>query len=133
MKKKIYQLEKIGNLLVCKAALMGNNGVRIAKYLIDTGSTYTIIPVEVLTSTGYELTTIKEHVRLITGSGYIIAPYLKVTGVQVLGNLLNDFKVVAHTLPPNRIARGVIGMDLLTRINGVIWTKKGLVEVEIKR
>lgn len=132
MKKKTYQLEKIGNLLVCKAALIGNGNVEIAKYLIDTGSTYTIIPVELLSSVGYELTTVKEHVRLIAGSGYIIAPYLNVRGFQELGNLFKNFKVVAHTLPPNKITRGVIGMDFLIQSNAVIHIKKGLIEVETK-
>jgi hypothetical protein len=43
-----YPLEHIGNLLVTKAAVSGPAGVKVVRLLVDTGSVYTILPVEVL-------------------------------------------------------------------------------------
>jgi predicted aspartyl protease len=69
-----YPLERAGKLLLTKAAISGPAGVRVVRLLVDTGSTYTILPVEVLESVGCSPAASTDHVRLITGSGYLIAP-----------------------------------------------------------
>ena len=68
-----YPLERIGSLLVTKAAISGPAGVKVVRLLVDTGSVYTILPVEVLESIGCSPAVSPEHVRLITGSGYVMA------------------------------------------------------------
>ena len=73
-----YPLERVGNLLVTKAAVGGPAGVKVVRLLVDTGSVYTILPVEVLESVGCSPVVSTEHVRLITGSGYLIAPRVQV-------------------------------------------------------
>jgi hypothetical protein len=43
-----YPLERVGGLLLTKAAVSGPAGVKVLWLLVDTGSVYTILPVEVL-------------------------------------------------------------------------------------
>jgi predicted aspartyl protease len=47
-----YPLERVGSLLLTKAAVSGPAGVKVIRLLIDTGSVYTVLPVEVLESIG---------------------------------------------------------------------------------
>ena len=73
-----YPLQRVGRLLVTKAAVSGPAGVHVVRLLVDTGSVYTILPVEVLESIGCSPASSHEHVRIITGSGYLIVPKVQV-------------------------------------------------------
>ncbi len=59
-----YPLEHAGKLLLTKAAISGPAGVRVVRLLVDTGSTYTILPAEVLESVGCSPASSTDHVRL---------------------------------------------------------------------
>jgi len=63
--------------LIARAAVTGPAGTKVINLLVDTGSTFTILPVEVLESIGLSPAESKEHERIATGSGYIIAPNLE--------------------------------------------------------
>jgi predicted aspartyl protease len=82
---KRYRLQKTGSLLITKAALTGPHGTKILNLLIDTGSTYTIAPTEALEATGCSPAESKEHIRIITGSGTILAPLVKISRFECLG------------------------------------------------
>ena len=45
---KKYQLINTGNLLITKACISGTDGNKVLSLLVDTGSSYTIMPVEAL-------------------------------------------------------------------------------------
>jgi hypothetical protein len=42
-----YALERVGSLLLTKAAVRGPSGVNVVRVLVDTGSVYTVLSVEV--------------------------------------------------------------------------------------
>ncbi|MBI3302319.1 MAG: retropepsin-like domain-containing protein [Deltaproteobacteria bacterium] len=106
-----YSLERVGSLLLTKAAASGPAGVKVVRLLVDTGSVYTILPVEVLESVGCSPAVSTERVRLITGSGYLIAPEVQVAWFQCLGQKVDQMVVVAHTLPFGSLVDGLLGMD----------------------
>ena len=76
------------------------------RLLVDTGSVYTVLPVEVLESVSCSPAATTEHVRLITGSGYLIAPRVRVSWFQCLGQKVDQMEVVAHTLPFESLVDG---------------------------
>lgn len=124
-----YPLERIGNLLVTKAAVSGPAGVKVVRLLVDTGSVYTILPVEVLESVGCSPAAGTEHVRLITGSGYLIVPRVRVSWFQCLGRKENEVAVVAHTLPFGILVDGLLGMDFLRPLNARLLLTEGVIEL----
>ncbi|GAI47789.1 unnamed protein product [marine sediment metagenome] len=126
---KKYALQRIGKLLILRAAIFGKEGIRVTKLLVDTGSTYTILPNEVLYSVGLDPSISKERVRLVMGNGYLIAPRLEVQRFSCLGHTAENFKVVAHTLPPESFVDGLLGMDFLMQVKAVINTESGEIEV----
>lgn len=51
---KNYKLQKLGNLLFTTGAIKGVNNVLNVELLIDTGSTFTVLPWESLGTIGCE-------------------------------------------------------------------------------
>jgi len=103
--------------------------VSVLRLLLDTGSTYTVLPVEVLEALGCDPAGSKKHVRITTGSGYVLAPEVIVASFQALGRTRRNFHAVAHTLPPAGPIDGLLGMDFLTSIKARIDLATGTVEV----
>ena len=124
-----YSLQRIGQLLSLRAVVAGKQGTRVVSLLVDTGSTYTILPNEVLSSIGLEPFASKERVRIVTGSGYLVAPRVQLQQFDCLGHKVEGFKVVGHTIPPDSFVDGLLGMDFLVQTNAVIDTGKGEIEV----
>jgi predicted aspartyl protease len=124
-----YPLERVGSLLLTKAAVSGSAGVKVIRLLIDTGSVYTVVPVEVLESIGCSPAVSSQHIRLITGSGYIIAAKVRVMWLQCLGHKVDQMEVVAHTLPFGSLADGLLGMDFLRRIRASILLAEEAIDI----
>jgi len=124
-----YWLPRIGNLYLTRAAVKGPLAVSVLRLLVDTGSTYTILPVEVLEALGCDPATSQERVRITTASGYLLAPQVVVSWLQALGKKRRNFRVVAHTLPSAGPIDGLLGMDFLVAIRARIDLGSGVVEV----
>ncbi len=127
---KQYSLEKHWNLLFTQGALKGKKGIVSLRMLIDTGSTYTIVPIEILESIGFNPHDSKDKVWITSASGYIVAPRIEIDWLHTLGIKIGDFCVVAHTLPQGIYAKGILGMDFLNRVNAVIDVKKGVIKIK---
>jgi predicted aspartyl protease len=117
---KRYRLVDSGALLITKAAIAGPEGTKILSLLVDTGSSYTIIPVEVLESCGCSPAEAKKHLRIVTGSGFVVAPVVQINWFSTLGIKIDNFSVVAHTLPFSGPIDGLLGMDFLRRVKARI-------------
>jgi predicted aspartyl protease len=111
---KRYRVDRIGNLLLTRAAVHGPGGTKIVRLLVDTGSSFTILPVEVLEAVGCDPAASREHARLITGNGIVVAPRVPVEWLNVLGQRIEGPSVVAHTIPFSGFFEGLLGMDILT-------------------
>lgn len=84
---------------------------------------------EVLESCGCSPADSKEHLRIVTGSGFIVAPVVQVNWFSSLGIKIENFKVIAHTLPFSGPIDGLLGMDFLKRIGAKINLEENLIEV----
>lgn len=124
-----YSLTRVGSLLLTKAAVAGPSGVKVVRLLVDTGSVYTILPVEVLESVGCSPAVSTDHVRLITGSGYLIVPRVQTSWLQCLGQKVDQMATVAHTLPFGSLVDGLLGMDFLRPFHARILIAEGVIEL----
>ena len=114
---KIYRLEKSGSLLLVRTFVEGPSGKAYGRLLLDTGSAYTLISQEILECIGCSPTIPKRTQRIITGSGYEIVPVVSLNRFHCMGNLLEEFEIVAHTLPFGAYVDGLLGMDFLSRFD----------------
>jgi predicted aspartyl protease len=127
---KTYKLEKIGRLLFTKGAVKGEEGVFHFKLLVDTGSTYTILPWEYLSTAGVISLPSVGRAQIITASGTIFAPKVKVGWFSCLGLSYKSFPVVAHTLPLDLSEFGILGMDFLRKAQAKIDVPKSRIHIQ---
>lgn len=127
---KRYRLDRIGHLFLTRGAVHGPEGTNIVRLLVDTGSSYTNLPVEVLKAIGCDpLASREDYARLITGNGLVIAPRVSVEWFHVLGHQIEGLKIVAHTIPFSQFFDGLLGMDVLTRLGAQIDVRKGTIYI----
>ncbi|MEG4106342.1 retropepsin-like aspartic protease [Microcoleus sp. S13_C5] len=121
--QKVYRLLRYGqNLLAVQATVGSREGgdfVRV-RLLVDTGSSFTILPVQVLQNLGYDTRNPLRRQELVTGQGRIYVPVINVSWFNCVGQLIENFDVFAHDIPPNLRIDGLLGMDFLTRFQAVI-------------
>lgn len=127
---RIYRVEKRGSLLLVRAFIEGPSGKAYIRLLLDTGSAYTLISQEILESIGCSPVIPKRTQRIITGSGYEIVRVVAVNKFHCMGNLLENFEILAHTLPFGVYVDGLLGMDFLDKFETEIRLRSG--EVLIK-
>ncbi|HBK98316.1 MAG TPA: peptidase A2A [Microcoleaceae bacterium UBA10368] len=121
--QKVYRLLRYGqNLLAVQATVGSREGgdfVRV-RLLVDTGSSFTILPVQVLQNMGYDTRNPLRRQELVTGQGRIYAPVINLSWFNCVGKFIENFDVFAHDIPPNLRIDGLLGMDFLTRFQAVI-------------
>lgn len=125
---KSYRATRFGNTLLASAVVgsggaAGETEARV-RLLVDTGASYTMLKVETLVRLGYDLSQPFGHVRLVSANGIIVAPLVKLSWFNCMGQLLRDFTVAAHTIRGGGFA-GVLGMDFLTRCRAIIAVAEG--------
>ncbi len=79
---------------------------------------------------GYDTHHPLRRTRVITASGVIVAPVVRVSWFHCLGQQMEDFPVTAYTLPPGTFVDGLLGMDFLLRYKAVIAIESGTVHFE---
>lgn len=112
---KKYKLERHGYLLMLKVFIEGPGRKAYPKLLLDTGSAYTIISQEILENIGCSPAEARRKQRIITGSGYEIVPVVSINKFHCFGKIVENFEVLAHTLPFGTYVDGLLGMDFMNR------------------
>jgi aspartyl protease family protein len=121
---KIYRLSRYGlNLFRANAVISGYNQKSYQKVslLLDTGSSFTILPRPILEYLGYNLKFPIRYQTITTAKGNTSAlPVIEVRWFNCLGQIIENFEVVAYNLPNNIRVNGLLGMDFLTQTKAVI-------------
>jgi predicted aspartyl protease len=120
----IYPLQRSGNLLFLRASINGANGDSLrVRLLVDTGSSYTTLPINLLEDLGYDISTAAKRIAIMTAGGMGRAPVLPISTFNCLGQSFSDFPIIALDLPFNPLMSGLLGMDFLSRIGATIDIK----------
>ena len=130
--KRLYHCSRYGNLLILKAAASSTtNTVRQFRLLVDTGSTYTMLRVNILEALDCDIKNSLRRIRTSAGGGIIEAPIVAVPWFNCLGERLKNFSIVAYTLPATTFVDGLLGMDFLTLIQAVVYAKEGEIRIHL--
>jgi predicted aspartyl protease len=123
--RRMFSLQRCGNLLCLKASVRGPSGdPRVVRLLVDTGSSYTVVPVPVLRDIGYSTDALGKTVSIMAAGGILRSPVIAVLEFNCLGQAAIDFPVVAMNVPFNPVFNGILGMDFMTRYRSVIDLEK---------
>lgn len=112
-----YRLIVRNELLFTRAALKHQNRIRVVNLLIDSGSTYTILSWEVLLSLGLNPATSLTRRPIMTANGLLVLPEVKVDEFHSLGQIVERFPVLAHTISLGGQVDGLLGISFLRRFD----------------
>lgn len=122
--QKAYRLLRYGQNLLAVQATIGRNNSQVREYrvrlLVDTGASYTILPVKALEDLGYDIGNPIRRQRIFTGQGRLDVPIINLSWFNCAGQLIENFDVCAHNIPPNFGIDGLLGMDFLTGLRAMI-------------
>lgn len=88
---------------------------------IDTGATYTIIPVETAILIGCNPVTPSRRIEIIMGGSTEYLPIVNIPEVKIFGIKLKKIEVICHNLPPKSPVHGLVGLNILRHFN--VWFK----------
>jgi predicted aspartyl protease len=122
----MFSLQRYGNLLCLKASVRGLSGdPRVVRLLVDTGSSFTVLPIQILQDIGYSTEVASRSVSIMAAGGVLRSPVIDVLEFNCLGQQATEFSVVAMNLPFNPVFNGILGMDFMKRCRSVIDVEKG--------
>lgn len=98
--------------------------------MVDTGASKTVLSWAILEGLGYDPAGVKERVRLVTASGFELAPQIILDRFHCLGQEVQNLSVVCHDLPFDHYVDGLLGMDFLRQFGFPIRSKREVIEVD---
>ncbi len=130
MQRVIYPLERRNGLLFLRLAVAHHgNAPVIARLLVDTGSSYTVISRRILQDAGCDLAAALRQTPITTAGGIIRAPIVAVDSLSGLGRSVTEYPVVALDLPVSAGADGLLGIDFLTLCGATIAVKTAQITI----
>ena len=107
--------------LIVYATVEGVKESRSLKFILDTGSTKTIIDDDAVTRLGYQLFRLETGDRLTTASGKVHSKILKLPKFSLFGKDLINFEVNVIKIPLQitLLADGLLGMDFLLKFKNL--------------
>ena len=118
-------------LVIFPVDIYGPNGTGVARLALDTGATETTISRRALRAVGIDPALANlGSVPVITGSGRVSVPLVRLIRLDALGQQRIDFIVQAHTLPPGLPIDGVLGLDFVRLYRLVVDFKTGYLVLE---
>jgi clan AA aspartic protease (TIGR02281 family) len=107
--------------IIVFATIKGINDSREFKFMLDTGSSKTVIDENVAVRLGFDLKRLKAGDKLMTVGGGIHSKILKLPKLSLFGKDFVNFEVNVLNLPPQALyfAHGLIGMDFLLQFKNI--------------
>jgi len=107
--------------IIVATEIKGINDVMVLNFILDTGSSKTVIDEEVATRLGFDLNVLKSGDRLMTAGGGVHSKILELPKFSLFGKDFVNFEVSVLNLPSQitYFFDGLIGMDFLLQFKNI--------------
>jgi len=107
--------------IIVFAQIKGINELRYFKFILDTGSSKTIIDERVAANLGFDLKRLKIGDKLMSAGGGSNSKILELPKLSLFGKDMINFEVSVLNLPPQitYFIDGLIGMDFLLQFKSI--------------
>jgi len=107
--------------IIVVAQIKGINDVRNFTFILDTGTSKSILSEKAAIRLGFDLKRLKTGDRLMTAGGGMYSKILKLPKFSLFGKDIVNFEVSVLNLPPQitYFADGLIGMDFLLQFKNI--------------
>jgi len=109
--------------IIVYAQIKGINELRYFKFILDTGSSKTIISEQVAIRLGFDLKRLKTGDRLMSAGGGTNSKVLQLPKLSLFGKDMVNFEVSVLNLSPQitYFVDGLIGMDFLLQFKSITF------------
>jgi clan AA aspartic protease (TIGR02281 family) len=122
-------IERHGQVVVIQATL---NNKRSAKFVVDTGASYTLISTALARELSIDLGPNSKTLPFQTANGLINAPVTNLDSIAVGGMEIRDLPTAVHDALPDPQVAGLLGLNFLSNFRMDIDTQKGVLHLERK-
>jgi len=112
-----------------EATLVGPKNFYDVSLILDTGASRSVINAAVLGYIGCAPTTFSRFVMISSATDSIRVPIVKIPRFLCLGVMLDDFEVIAHTIPSPPAFVGLLGIDFLRGREITINFRRGVIKL----
>jgi len=119
------------SIIICHAEITNQKIELSLKMALDTGATYTMIPIEVAIAVGCDPLRSRRRIEIITGSSVEYVPLITVPKFRAFGVEIKDMEVICHNLPSQSPVEGLLGLNFLKKSRVVIDFYKNMIEVSV--
>lgn len=122
-------MERHGSVALVQATL---NNRRSAKFVVDTGASYTLISNAVASDLGINLGANPQTMPFQTANGMINAPITNMDSISIGGLEVRNIVIAIHDAVPDPQVAGLLGLNFLSNFKMDIDTQKGVLHLEKK-
>jgi predicted aspartyl protease len=122
-RRTLYPLEVCNGLLFLRVAV--GDGVRqpvIARLLVDTGSSFTVLSTQVLEDASCNLQSSQGSIAITAASGIVRGKIFEVPQFFALGQKIEKFRAIGFDLPKNVDADGLLGVNFMRNCGAIVDT-----------
>lgn len=116
-------------LLIVVARLHGPAGLQRARVMVDTGASYTVLPMSLLEAAGYAADAAIREQAIVTASGMERVPLFRVEALEALQRVRPGHTVLAHDLPVESGVDGLLGLDFFRGSRLTVDFRSGTIEL----
>jgi clan AA aspartic protease (TIGR02281 family) len=127
--KASVPMERHGAVAMVQATL---NNRRSAKFVVDTGASYTLISNAVASDLGINLGANPKTLPFQTANGLINAPIANMESISIGGLEIRNIPIAIHDAVPDPQVAGLLGLNFLSNFKMDIDTQKGVLNLEKK-
>ncbi len=116
-------MEVRNGLLFLRVAV--GDGIRqpvIARLLVDTGSSFTVLSTQILEDAGCNLQSPQGSITITAASGIVRGKIFEVPQFSALGQTIEQFRAVGFNLPKSVDTDGLLGMNFMRNCKAIVDT-----------
>ncbi len=110
-----FSFDRKASTVITAVRILGPSKEVTADLMLDTGATGSLIGSQMLLDAGYDPDAATTRSLIVTASGSINVPVLRVQRFRAFGKQALNFQVIRHDLPPALHVDGLLGLDFLRR------------------
>lgn len=124
-----FKFDPRQTIIFCHAEIADQKIELSLKMAVDTGATYTMIPLEAAVAAGCDPVRARRKIEITTGSGVEYVPLVTVPKFRAFGVEIKNMEVICHNLPAQSPVEGLLGLNFLKKAGIIIDFSKNMIHI----
>ncbi|MBI5555736.1 MAG: clan AA aspartic protease [Elusimicrobia bacterium] len=108
-----FPFDATKSIIICHVEISGPKTEFSLKMAVDTGATYTAIPLEAAVGIGCSPLRFSRKIEITMGGSIEYVPFIIIPKIRAFGIELKNFPVICHNLPQTSPVEGLLGLNFL--------------------